>query len=84
MAAALKTHKDERHGNQATMIQCLLCIVGDRESLWEQGLGGPNPEETSNLRLKDGVGIPRCRGEDWRSRGHCLSIDRRSHTYISW
>lgn len=84
MAAALKTHRDERHGNQATMIQCLLCFVGDRQSLWEQGQEGPNPEETSNLRLKDGVGISRCRGEDGRPRQRALPEYRQEKPYISW
>lgn len=64
----------ERFGNQATVGQCLECIVWDRHSLWEPGGGAPNSQETSNLRLKDGVGISRCRREDWHSRQRALPV----------
>lgn len=72
--AALKAQG--RFGNQATMVQCLECIVRDRHSLWEPGGGAPNPKETSNLRLKVGAGISRCRREDWHSRQGALPVYR--------
>lgn len=75
------THRDKRHGNQATMIQSLMCTVGDRQSLWEQGCGAP--EETSERKLKDGGGNFRCRGKAWHPRQrHHLSKDRKSHRLV--
>lgn len=58
-------------GNQATMVQCLLHIVCGRHSLWEKE-GAPNPKGISKLRLKDRIGVSRCRGEGWHPRQRAL------------
>lgn len=66
------TERRETVGNQATMVQCLLCIVRDRYSLWEKEGGAPDPRKISKLKLKDGVGISRCRGEGWHPTQRAL------------
>lgn len=58
-------------GNRATMVQSLLHIVWDKHSLWEKG-GAPNPKRVSKLRLKDRIGVSRCRGEGWHPRQRAL------------
>lgn len=58
-------------GNRATMVQCLLHVVWDKHSLWEKG-GAPNPKRVSKLRLKDRIGVSRCRGEGWHPRQRAL------------